>query len=258
TLVAYFIEESVETYTLTLVANPVEGGLVIGGGEFAEGEVVTVTAQPSEGYQFVNWVITVPEALEGTEVSTEATTTFTMLAADVTLTANFEMEQPETYTVTFIVTNNQENSVEGATIAIDGIYDELITDASGMTTIELEDGEYGYSVTKEGFEAESGTFTVAGEDIAVDVELTTVGLNTDMLSNIEVFPNPFSSSITLNNVGKASRVVVTSLIGQKVMEVKLSGAERETIQTESLANGIYLIQIYNANGGRTVRKMMKE
>ncbi len=181
-----------------------------------------------------------------------------MPAADVTLTANFELENPENYNVTFTVTDNQENPVVGATISIDGVDDELTTDVNGLASIELEDGTYTYTVTASGFEAANGSFTVVGEDVSVDVELTTVGLDTDVLSNIEVYPNPFSSSITLNNVGKASRVVVTSLIGQKVMEVKLSGAERETIQTESLANGIYLIQIYNANGGRTVRKMMKE
>lgn len=73
-----------------------------------------------------------------------------------------------TYTVTFTVTDGTD-PIEGATIAVAG--EELTTDASGVATIDLEDGEYPYTVTKEGFVAFEGTATVAGEALAVAVEM---------------------------------------------------------------------------------------
>ncbi len=75
---------------------------------------------------------------------------------------------PTEYTVTFTVTDGTD-PIEGATIAVAG--EELTTDASGVATIDLEDGEYPYTVTKEGFVAFEGTATVAGEALAVAVEM---------------------------------------------------------------------------------------
>jgi uncharacterized repeat protein (TIGR02543 family) len=69
-------------YTLNLSASPSAGGTVSGGGSFAQGSSVTVTAQVSAGYEFINWT-------EGsTVVSSSPSYTFT-LNANRTLVANF-------------------------------------------------------------------------------------------------------------------------------------------------------------------------
>lgn len=75
---------------------------------------------------------------------------------------------PTEYTVTFTVTDGTD-AIEGATIAINEV--ELTTDAAGVATIDLVDGEYAYTVTKEGFVTVEGTATVAGEALAVAVEM---------------------------------------------------------------------------------------
>lgn len=79
---------------------------------------------------------------------------------------------PTEYTVTFTVTDGTD-AIEGATIAINE--EELTTDASGVATIDLVDGEYAYTVTKEGFVTFEGTATVAGEALAVAVEMEAEG-----------------------------------------------------------------------------------
>jgi hypothetical protein len=79
---------------------------------------------------------------------------------------------PATYTVTFTVTDGTDPIV-GATIAINE--EELTTDASGVATIDLLDGAYPYIVTKEGFVTVEGTATVAGEALAVAVEMEAEG-----------------------------------------------------------------------------------
>ena len=109
TLIANFEMEVVETYTLTLIANPEEGGEVTGAGEYEEGEEVLVNAIPSEGWVFVNW--TDPD---DNLVSEQPENLITMPGEDLTLIANFEMDVVETYTLTLIANPEEGGEVTGA------------------------------------------------------------------------------------------------------------------------------------------------
>ncbi len=76
-------------YTLTLEANPTEGGDPTGGGSFTAGTNVQISANPIFGYEFINWT-------DGTTtVSTEQSFTYTIPERDVTLTANFEATEAD-------------------------------------------------------------------------------------------------------------------------------------------------------------------
>jgi len=86
-LVAKF---QIRQYTVTVSANPPEGGSVEGGGTYNCGALVTVTAIPNTGWHFVRWTE------DGEEVSTDASYTFT-IAANRTLVAHFTQI---TYTIT--------------------------------------------------------------------------------------------------------------------------------------------------------------
>ena len=80
-------------YTVTVVANPAEGGIVSvsDGGNAVEGATLEVTATANTGYRFVNWT------KDTEEVSTSASFDYTVPAEDVTLTANFEPLPEITY-----------------------------------------------------------------------------------------------------------------------------------------------------------------
>ena len=80
------------TYTISVSADPAEGGTVSGGGTYDENASVTVTATANEHYSFVRWTE------GGTEVSTSASYTFDA-TANRTLVAVFEAEEV-IYTVT--------------------------------------------------------------------------------------------------------------------------------------------------------------
>jgi hypothetical protein len=43
-----------QTYTITVSANPTNGGTVTGGGTYNEGTYCSVFATPNSGYEFVN------------------------------------------------------------------------------------------------------------------------------------------------------------------------------------------------------------
>ena len=100
TIQVYFlsIEEYVApvvNHTITVSANPAEGGVVTGGDEYEEGATAILTATANEGYEFVNWTE------NEVEVSTDAEYTFEVLA-DRALVANFEKAAPATETVYFV------------------------------------------------------------------------------------------------------------------------------------------------------------
>ena len=73
------IEEMKTTYTVTAQPNDVAMGTVIGGGEYEDGEKVTLTANSNEGYHFVKW----------DDENTDNPRTLTV-TEDITLTAIFE------------------------------------------------------------------------------------------------------------------------------------------------------------------------
>ena len=79
--VANFVETS-PTIAVTLTADPVEGGIVIGTGNYAIGTTVNVTAIANEGYVFVNWTE------DGSVVTSEYLYTFTA-TVDRNLVAHF-------------------------------------------------------------------------------------------------------------------------------------------------------------------------
>ena len=85
TYVAHF---QIQSYVISVNANPTNGGTVTGGGSFNYGASCTVTATANTGYDFVNWTE------NGTPVSTNASYTFSVTGYR-TLTANFELQTIE-------------------------------------------------------------------------------------------------------------------------------------------------------------------
>jgi uncharacterized repeat protein (TIGR02543 family) len=77
------------TYNLTMAVAPVGTGTATdqtNASPYAEGVTVSIKAVPATGYRFVNWTATAGSFAS----ATAAQTTFTMPAADVTITAHFE------------------------------------------------------------------------------------------------------------------------------------------------------------------------
>jgi uncharacterized repeat protein (TIGR02543 family) len=86
--IAVTFKQATTTYTLTTAASPTAGGTVTGGGSYASGTVVTVTATPATGYNFTSW--------SGDLTGTANPSSITM-SANKSVTANFTLK---TFTVT--------------------------------------------------------------------------------------------------------------------------------------------------------------
>ncbi len=123
TLVANF---QINTYTISVSANPAEYGTVSGGGNYTHGQTVTLNAIANTDYSFVNWTE------DGNIVSTNAEYSFTA-TANRTLIANFA-------TITYSITASA-NPTEGGTVNGSGNY------ASGQTVNLNAIANTGYNFT---------------------------------------------------------------------------------------------------------------
>jgi len=239
------------TLTITIVGSgtvEVDGDVYTAPIIVDEGTVLDLEAIANEGWQFESWTGEVAEALE-------ATTTITM-NADKAITATFSEIAPTQYTLTITIVGNGSVEVNGEA------YTVPITIEEG-TVFDLE------AIPTEGWKFDGWTGDLVSidaiESITMDADKAITAtfslidnVETSLLANLRVFPNPFSYFIKLENIQNVSRITITNLIGQRVLETNASGSELMTIPTDGLVNGIYLIVIEAENGERVIKKMIKE
>lgn len=174
------------TYTVTVSANPAEGGTVSGGGEATEGTEVTVTATPASGYHFVRWTE------NDTTVSTDTSYTFN-LEANRTLIAVFEQDQTPTPDPDPTPTPDPDPSgpSTGESDGWESIADEIAAaDDGDSITIDMN-GET--EVPADIFEDVAGkdvdlvfdmgdglSWSVNGQDIPTDANLSDLDLGVDL------------------------------------------------------------------------------
>jgi len=92
-----------QNYTVSVSANPTNGGTVTGGGTYQQGQSCTVRATANAGYTFINWTE------NGTVVSTQAQYSFTV-TGNRNLVANF---QAQSYTINVSANPTLGGSVTG-------------------------------------------------------------------------------------------------------------------------------------------------
>lgn len=93
------------TYTISVSANPTNGGTVSGGGTYAQGSTCTLHATANSGYSFVKWT------KNGTQVSTNPTYSFTV-TGNAAYVAHFE-QSTTYYTVSATANPAGSGFVEG-------------------------------------------------------------------------------------------------------------------------------------------------
>ncbi|TVQ83147.1 MAG: T9SS C-terminal target domain-containing protein [Bacteroidetes bacterium] len=231
------IDPPIPTFTLTLEANPAEGGTVTGGGEYEEGETVAVSTIANEGFVFVNWT------QNGTVIVSDPSLNFTMPASDVTLVANFEVLPPPTYTLTL-----QAEPVAGGTVQGAGEYEE------GEEVTVTASPNTGYSFIKwtdeEDIEistSESYDFTMPAMDVTLvahfDIEES---VSEFAEKSINVFPNPAENHFKISASGIIDRIVIADITGKVVYNRIVNNTEIHILS--NFESGIYILNIYTKEG----------
>ncbi len=139
------------SHVITTTAAPAAGGNATGGGSYAAGASITVTAQASAGYAFVNWT------RSGTQVSTTPAYTF-IASASESLVANFVVATGTQRTI-----STTSSPLAGGTTTGGGVY----ADGSSITVSATANPGYIFSKWKEGgsniSSSPSHTFTVTAD-----------------------------------------------------------------------------------------------
>jgi uncharacterized repeat protein (TIGR02543 family) len=238
TYVAHF---SIQTYTISLAANPANAGTVSGAGDYDYGASCTVIARPNQRYEFINWTE------DGVEVSTEQSYTFTV-TANRSLVANFGMPMVE---IRATVDPEEAASITGTgTYA----YGETVT----LSLDRNEDWAF-LNWTKDGeVVSEEMTYTfVATEscDLVAHFEYTE-GIGEQLANSLVIYPNPVSDKLTVEAQEAIGTVEIYNLMGAVVYSQKNCGNKVE-INTSDLQSGIYFIRLMNDKVSET-RRFVKE
>ncbi len=168
------------TYTLTVNLNGGSGSTT--GGQYPAGEVVNIDAGSRSSYRFTGWTTSTGGSFAD---ASSANTTFTMPAADTTITANWQYDSP------YIPPTKPDGPSTGASDGWEDIREEIadadkgdtITiDMNGETEVpgEIFEEVAGKDVTVE-FELEDGiSWTVNGQDIPTATDFSDLDLGVDM------------------------------------------------------------------------------
>ena len=152
-----------KTYTITASAGT--GGSISPSGEVIveHGSSKTFTMSPSEDYSVEDVLV------DGESVGPRDTYTFNNITSNHTISVSFTTLPPETYTVTFNVTDS-EGTLQGAEVSFNG--ESKTTDVQGKAVfVNVLSGSKSYTVSKEGYNNETGTVEVYS-DKSVNVTLT--------------------------------------------------------------------------------------
>ncbi|MDA3866700.1 MAG: T9SS type A sorting domain-containing protein [Salinivirgaceae bacterium] len=147
----------------------------------------------------------------------------------------FSDPYPETeYNVKVNVTDNGA-IVEDASVTINGV--ETHTNATGATTLLLEDGSYPYVIEKDDQIAE-GTFAISGSDREITLDFNSIfTVNT---VDFDVYPNPSNGVFNLNVDGNA-KVTILNVAGQVVESFTTTGSK--TVNLDNVNAGVYFVRV---------------
>lgn len=177
-----------------------------------------------------------------------ATGKLSIVDKDVDMTVKLEMEivPDPTYTVTFTVVDEADAAIADAAVTFLG--ETVNTDANGVAKFtEVADTiDAAYSISKDDFEAATGTVTVDGADAEVPVTLISVGVN-DMNSLVNnLYPNPSNGELTIklaNNIESATFELYDG--SGRMIETRELYQLETNLELNVNKDGIYLIRITN-------------
>jgi hypothetical protein len=172
---------------------------------------------------------------------------------DIPVTINFDYGTPAVYTITFIwvdtylvsfnVTDDNGQPLVGATITFEGIFLGLKTDGNGYAWVELENGNYTFTVSKEGYISETESVTVSDNDVEINIQLSLVGISNISLTTVKLYPNPVVDVVNLErNTSERVTVEVYSNSGALVETLTWS---TQTLQLNATdyKNGMFYIRV---------------
>lgn len=198
--------------------------------------------------------------LDGTEVATTTDLNYTFTGLSIgnhtagvqavyssgsSEVVNYEFEVVEiapTYTVTFVVNDQNGAAVSDAVVTFDG----TAMAAGQYVVADVEAGTYNYSVARTGYSTVTGSVTVENQDITETVVIT--GAADYKVQNLQVYPVPANNQVTVKAGENIEAITVIDVTGRIVYQNAQVAASELEISVNGMNEGIYFVQIQTANG----------
>jgi ribosomal protein S16 len=241
TLVANFHAETT-SFNISATANPANGGIISGAGTYNLNQTATLSANPNQGFSFVNWTE------NGVQVSTSPSYSFTV-AGNRTLEANFHAE-----TTSFNISATA-NPANGGTITGAGVYqhNQMATLSAianaGFSFVNWTDGGIQVSTNP------NYTFIVTNDrTLVANFTITTSVTEFNTKGTVTIFPNPNLGQFTLkinNSYLGEIKISIHSASGANIKEFRIIKTEEEyseTIEMYNVPAGLYYLNMITDKG----------
>jgi hypothetical protein len=200
-------------------------GSVSGGGDYARGSIIVITALPNVGHRFVQW----------NDGNTQNSRTITV-TQDTSFTAMFEVNR---YHVTVSTIDVNMGSVTGSG-------DYLANTSVTITATPY----YGYQFVQwqDGITNNPRSFILT-QDTSFNARFkSSVGITDKEISAINIYPNLVTDNITITLPNNVAHAVFTLYDMQSKLLIRQEINNREAISVSNLASGIYIYNIRTENG----------
>jgi hypothetical protein len=237
---AYVAHFQRQTFTVSLTANPEEGGTLTGDGTFEYGQTAYIFASPNTGYNFVNWT-------ENGEVFTTDEGFYVNIFSDRNFVANFEAQ-------TVDIKVNIEPA-DGGEVAGEGAYsygDQVI-----LTVTPYENYAF-VNWTENGevvCEEPTYTFTATTTRMLTVNLISTEGLG-ELSGNFVMYPNPVSDKLVVETTETIDHLEIYNLLGALVYS-DTDCATKVEISVSDLPSGLYFVRLKTNNNTETLKFVKK-
>lgn len=242
---AYYLLEIVnEYYSVNVEVYPQGAGNIWGNYTYNPGENVELYAFANSGYVFNSW------KQNGIIISTDNPYIFTMPAEDLYLVAYFVPENATLYQVTANI-----NPLGAGIVSGEGFYPQ----GENVTLTAIPNSGYAFTNwTDETSNVVSTSavysFNMPDNNIVLNANFIDIsGVNSVNADNVKVYPNPFNDILKIYSGTEISKISLLDATGQIIMTT-----QGNTINTNSLPAGFYLLNIEFVNGNFNIQKVVKQ
>jgi hypothetical protein len=227
-------------YTVSATASPTAGGTITGAGSYAQGSTCTLTATPATGYEFTKWT------KNGTQVSTNATYSFTV-SANATYVANFtEVATPDPGTATEITIGS--GSSTNAYLPTYAYYNYSLTEQI-YTAAEI--GQAG-TITAVSFKVGNSKSTTRNVDLYLKHTTKTAFTSKTGWETLSTSDKVFSGNVTFNASGWTTITLSTPFVynGTSNLVVGMDDNTGSYVSSSSNSPKFY---VYSTSANRALR-----
>ncbi len=183
---------------------------------------------------------------------------------DIASTIAVETDPAEQYEGSLVKINN---AVAIDTVTVEGYIYWSFTDDDGTNTFYVG-APMGLITIDETTFTENEEYNITGivanrdgiyslNPRAGDIE-ETVGIGDAALKDMNMFPNPVKSMLSIENISGVNQISIINTLGQEIKKVKVNGNENLNLDLSELNSGLYFVSFYNEKGILKSSKIIKE